>query len=146
MLDTIRWAAERYQQCLLETPLAEAVKIQGRVITSDAEPEKGRYYRSDHFEFAKLGVPGLYLQNGIDFIGRPADYGRQKSDSYTANDYHKVSDEIKSDWDLSGAAEDARLLFQVGLRVATDSEYPEWKPGSEFKARREEMLKRGTNQ
>jgi len=131
-----------YGQSTLEDLLEEAAKSQKRVITPDAEPEKGRYYRSDHFEFAKLGVPGLYLQTGVDFVDRPAEYGRQKSDAYTATDYHKVSDEIKPDWDLSGTAEDARLLFQVGLKVANGAKYPEWKPGSEFRARREEMLKR----
>jgi Zn-dependent M28 family amino/carboxypeptidase len=125
-----------FGQSTLEDLLAEAAPGQGRMIASDAEPEKGRYYRSDHFEFAKLGVPGLYLQTGIDFVERPPDFGRKKSDDYTANDYHKVSDEVKPDWDLSGAAEDARLLFQVGLSVANSAAYPDWKPGSEFKAAR----------
>jgi Zn-dependent M28 family amino/carboxypeptidase len=131
-----------YGQSTLESLLEEAARGQERVITPDAEPEKGRYYRSDHFEFAKLGVPGLYLQAGVDFIGQPADYGRRKSEAYTANDYHKVSDEIRSDWDLSGTADDARLLFRIGLEVANGSKYPEWKPESEFRARRQEMLKR----
>lgn len=131
-----------YGQNTLEDLLAEAARRQGRTITPDAEPEKGRYYRSDHFEFAKLGVPGLYLQSGVDFVVRPAGWGAQKIDDYTASDYHKVSDEIKPDWDLSGAVEDTRLLFHVGLRIANGDEYPEWKRGSEFKARREEILKK----
>jgi Zn-dependent M28 family amino/carboxypeptidase len=135
-----------YGQNTLEDLLAEMAPSQERLVTADSEPEKGRYYRSDHFEFARLGVPGLYLQTGVDFVGRPADYGRKKSDEYTANDYHKVSDEIKPDWDLSGAAEDARLLFRVGLRVAHSAEYPDWKPGSEFKVRREELLKAAKRQ
>ena len=106
----------------------------------DAEPEKGFFYRSDHFEFAKHGVPSLYIDSGIEYIGKPADYGRQKRDEYTTRDYHKVSDEMKPDWDLTGAVEDLQLLFEVGYRVAQADRYPEWKPGTEFKAKREEML------
>ena len=130
-----------FGQSTLEDLLRDAARAKGRTLTPDAEPEKGRYYRSDHFEFAKVGVPGLYLQSGVQFIGKPQEFGRQKIDAYTANDYHKVTDEIKADWDLSGAADDARLLFEVGLRVANGASYPQWKAGSEFKARREEMLK-----
>jgi len=131
-------------QSTLEDLLRGVAAAQGRLLTPDTEPEKGRYYRSDHFEFAKVGVPGLYLQSGVQFTGKPEDFGRRKIDDYMANDYHKVSDEIKSDWDLSGAAEDARLLFEVGLKVANGEDYPKWKAGSEFRARREEMLHRST--
>ena len=125
----------------LEDLLRGFAQAQGRVVTADSEPEKGRFYRSDHFEFAKVGVPALYLKSGIDYLGRPPGYGKQKSDEYTARDYHKVSDEVKPDWDLSGAVEDLRLLAQVGYAVAQERKFPEWKPGSEFKARRDEMLK-----
>ncbi len=131
-----------FGQSTLEDLLREVATARGRTLTPDAEPEKGRYYRSDHFEFAKVGVPALYLQPGVQFIGKPAGFGRQKIDADTANDYHKVTDEIKPDWELSGMAEDARLLFEVGLKVANGEDYPKWKAGSEFKARREEMLKR----
>jgi Zn-dependent M28 family amino/carboxypeptidase len=115
---------------------------QGRTIVPDVEPEKGRFYRSDHFEFAKRGVPALYVKWGSDYVGRPADFGQRKFDEYNARDYHKVSDEIKADWDLTGMVEDLQLLFHVGYRVAQDHHWPEWKPGTEFKARREEMLRR----
>jgi len=124
----------------LDDVLAEAVAGQGRTVEPDAEPEKGFFYRSDHFEFAKQGVPALYTDAGIRFVGKPAGYGQQKRDEYTANDYHKPSDEIKDDWDLSGAVEDLRLLFEVGYRVSQTPAFPEWKPGTEFKARRDEML------
>jgi Zn-dependent M28 family amino/carboxypeptidase len=126
----------------LDDVLAEAAQTQGRTLQPDAEPEKGFYYRSDHFEFAKLGVPALYTDSGTDYAGRSAEYSRQKRDEYTNNDYHKVSDEIKPDWDLSGAVEDLELLFLVGWRVAQSEKFPEWKPGTEFKALREDMLKR----
>jgi Zn-dependent M28 family amino/carboxypeptidase len=121
-----------FGQSTLEDLLRQAAAVHGRTLSADSEPEKGRYFRSDHFEFAKAGVPGLYIQSGTQFIGRPEDFGRKKIEDYTANDYHKVSDEIKPDWDLSGAAEDAGLLFDVGLNVANGNSHPQWKPGSEF--------------
>ena len=115
---------------------------QRRVLKPDSEPEKGFYFRSDHFEFAKLGVPALDPGSGTDYIGKPAGWGQQKRDEYTAKDYHKPSDEVKPDWDMSGAVEDAQLLFQVGFQVAQGTVWPEWKPGVEFKAKRDAMLKK----
>ena len=103
----------------------------------DPEPEKGFYYRSDHFNFAKQGVPALDPTRGIDYIGKDADYGKTKRDEYTEKDYHAPSDQMKPDWDLSGAVEDAQLLFAVGYRVANADKIPEWKPGNEFKANEE---------
>jgi Zn-dependent M28 family amino/carboxypeptidase len=126
----------------LEDLLAEAAERAGRTVAPDPEPEKGFYYRSDHFEFAKKGVPALYTDTGIEYLGRPPDWGRQKRDEYTANDYHKPSDEVKPDWDLTGAVDDLRLLFRVALRVAESETWPEWKPGTEFRAIREAMLRR----
>jgi Zn-dependent M28 family amino/carboxypeptidase len=125
----------------LEDLLTRAAAQQGRVTTPDSETPKGRFYRSDHFEFAKVGVPALYLKAGVDFPGKPAGFGKRKSDEYTAGDYHKVSDEVKPDWDFSGAVQDLELLFQVGYEVANGNTYPVWKPGSEFKTRREESLR-----
>jgi Zn-dependent M28 family amino/carboxypeptidase len=126
----------------LDDYLRDAAGEQGRMLRPDAEPEKGFYYRSDHFNFAKQGVPALYTEAGIDFVGKPPEYGRQKRDEYTNKDYHAPSDEVKPDWDLSGAREDTQLLLAVGYRVAQADKYPEWKPGNEFKARRDAMLKR----
>ena len=126
----------------LEDLLETAAKEQGRVVKADAEPEKGFYYRSDHFEFAKMGVPALYLDEGTDYVGQGAEFGMKKRKEYTEKDYHKVSDELKPDWDFGGAVEDMKLLLEVGYAAANMSAYPEWKPGSEFKARREEMLRR----
>src|SRR5687767_14800466 len=123
--------------------LKEAASTQARVVNPDPESEKGFYYRSDHFEFAKQGVPALYADTGVDFIGKDANYSKTKRDEYTNKDYHKVSDEIKSDWDLTGAVDDAQLLTMIGYRVAQGDKYPEWKAGSEFKAKRDETM-RGT--
>jgi len=131
-----------YGNSTLDDVLAQAATEQGRQIEPDAEPEKGFFYRSDHFEFAKQGVPALYTDNGVRYVGQPPEYGQAKRDEYTTNDYHKLSDEVKPDWDLSGAAEDTRLLFLVGYRVAQADAWPEWKPGTEFKAKREAMLGR----
>ncbi len=124
----------------LDDVLADVLKSQNRVVKPDAEPEKGFYYRSDHFEFAKQGVPALDIDAGTDFVGKPKGYGMQKRDEYTNNDYHKPSDEIKSDWDLSGAVEDVRTLFHVGYTVAQSDALPQWKPGTEFKAKRDSMM------
>jgi Zn-dependent M28 family amino/carboxypeptidase len=124
----------------LDDELRTVAAAAGRTIVPDPEPEKGFFYRSDHFEFAKEGVPALYADAGIEFIDKPAGYGTTKREEYTANDYHKPSDEVKPDWDLSGAVDDARLLFEVGYRVAQGSTWPEWKPGTEFKAKRDAML------
>jgi Zn-dependent M28 family amino/carboxypeptidase len=106
----------------------------------ETDTEKGHFYRSDHFEFAKVGVPSFYTNSGLDIVGQPADYGRMRRDEYVANDYHKVTDEIKPWWDLRGAAIDADLLFQIGRDVAGGDAWPEWKPGCEFKGRRDDMM------
>jgi Zn-dependent M28 family amino/carboxypeptidase len=126
----------------LDDYLKSAADEQGRVLRSDPEPEKGFYYRSDHFNFAKQGVPALDPDAGIDFIGKDPSYGKAKRDEYTEKDYHAPSDQIKPDWDLSGAVEDAQLLLAVGYRVANADKMPEWKPGNEFKAARDASLQK----
>ncbi|HKT79648.1 MAG TPA: M28 family peptidase [Vicinamibacterales bacterium] len=117
----------------------ELAAEQGRDVRVDPEPEKGFYYRSDHFSFAKRGVPALDVDEGIVFVDKPEEYGTQVRHLYTTRDYHKPSDEVKPDWDLSGAAQDLQLLFGVGFRVAEADRYPEWKPGNEFKSIRDAM-------
>jgi Zn-dependent M28 family amino/carboxypeptidase len=115
---------------------------QGRTMLPDDHPERGSYYRSDHFEFAKVGVPSYYPKSGKLFIGQPADFGEKLINDYIANDYHKVTDEVKPNWTFEGAAQDTEFLLQVGLRVANGDTWPEWKPGNEFKARRDAMMKK----
>ena len=129
-------------QTTLEDDLAAVAKAHGRVLVADTEPEKGFYYRSDQFELAKVGVPALYADGGNEVIGKPPGFGQKMNDGYTEHDYHAPSDELKPDWDLAGAAEDLKLLFEVGVRVAQADRWPEWKPGSEFKALRDQMLQR----
>jgi Zn-dependent M28 family amino/carboxypeptidase len=126
----------------LDDYLRDAAAEQSRTLRPDPESEKGFYYRSDHFNFAKQGVPALYTDSGVEFIGKPPGYSQQKRDEYTKMDYHQPSDEVKPDWDLSGAVEDTVLLMAVGYRVANADRYPEWKPGNEFRAKREELLRK----
>lgn len=112
----------------------------GKTMQADGAPEEGYYFRSDHFEFARVGVPSIFIGSGGDVIGKPAGYMAQMDDAYGANDYHRVSDEVKPGWDLSGDAELARLNFLVGVRVAGAKEWPAWKAGAEFKAMRDSVL------
>jgi Zn-dependent M28 family amino/carboxypeptidase len=125
----------------LEDVLNDAAKKQNRSVNPESRAELGGYFRSDHFEFAKVGVPALYMKSRTQYIGQPADYAKRKVDNYIANDYHKVTDVIHDDWNPSGAGEDMALLFDVGMRVAQAQAYPQWKPESEFRQRREQMLK-----
>jgi len=125
----------------LDDLLVQIAHEQGRTVAPDADPEKGYYFRSDHFEFAKRGVPAIDPEGGRRYIGKSADFGQKKHDEYTAKDYHKPSDEVKPDWDLSGAVLDLRALAELGYRVAQGELYPQWKPDSEFRAKREAMLK-----
>ena len=123
--------------------LREAATSQKRTVNPDPESEKGFYYRSDHFEFAKQGVPALYTDSGITYEGKDATFSKTKRTEYNDKDYHKVSDDIKSDWDLTGAVDDAQLLTMIGYRVAQGDKFPEWKAGSEFKAKRDETMRAG---
>ena len=107
------------------------------MIAPDAEPEKGFYYRSDHFNFAKNGVPALDPDTGIEYVGKPPDYGKTKREEYTNKDYHAPSDEVKPDWDLAGTAEDAKLFLAMGYRIANADRFPEWALGNEFRGIRD---------
>ena len=121
----------------LDDYMQEAAAEQGRVLKPDPTPEKGSYYRSDHFPFARQGVPALNAGGGVEFIGRPDGWGIKQLEEFTRNDYHKPSDDIRPDWTTEGALEDLQLYLAVGYRVANADALPQWKPGSEFKARRD---------
>jgi Zn-dependent M28 family amino/carboxypeptidase len=126
----------------LDDLLAAAAKRNGREMKPNSQPEKGSFYRADHFEFSKRGTPSLYTGGGKDFIGKPANFGQEKKDDYIAHHYHQVSDEVDPNWDLSGAVQDIQLLFEVGYQVANGDKFPEWKAGSEFKEKRDSMLRK----
>ena len=126
----------------LDDYLQQAAQEAGRTLRPDPQSEKGFYYRSDHFNFAKQGVPALYIGSGVTATGGPADFVRKKLDEYEAKYYHQPSDDIKPDWDLTGLADDMELLLAVGYRVANADTLPAWKPGNEFKAKRDAMLRK----
>src|SRR3954447_8124805 len=126
----------------LDDMLAAATKSQGRVMNPNRQPEKGTFYRADNFEFSKVGLPSLYTGAGRDVIGKPPGFGQQKKDEYVAKHYHQPSDQVNPEWDLSGAADDLRLLLEVGYEVANGDKFPEWKSGTEFKAKRDAMMKK----
>lgn len=126
-----------YGQNELENYVADAAKIQGRYIAPEPRPEAGSYFRSDHFSLAKVGVPALDAKGGIDIVGKGKDYGKKQLDDYVSNHYHTASDEYNPTWTFEGGLQDMDLLFMIGKRLAFETSWPAWKPGSEFKAIRE---------
>jgi prolyl oligopeptidase len=127
----------------LDDVIGRAAAAQGRVVKPDPTPEKGSYYRSDHFPFARHGVPSIDIGGGVDYIGQPADYGSRVREEYIRNDYHKPSDRVRPDWDMTGAVLDLTLYLRAGYEIAGAAAWPEWKPGAEWKPLRDEMLKAG---
>jgi len=122
----------------LEDYLKEEVAKADRYISFDSHPEAGYYYRSDHFNFAKAGIPALYTESGIDVVGKGKEYGKKIADEYNDNNYHQPSDNFDaSTWTMEGAVSDLKLLFMVGKRLAFETKWPEWKASSEFKAIRD---------
>ncbi len=124
----------------LDTYVEEIAKMQDRVVTPDQFPDRGFFYRSDQFNFAKIGVPALYLDTGTDFVGKPAGWGKEQHEAYEAKSYHQPSDEIDDSWNFEGMIEDAQLGFWVGLKVANADTMPSWVPGDEFEAARQKAL------
>jgi len=116
----------------------EAAKVD-RIIEYESHPEAGFYYRSDHFNFAKAGVPALFTETGTEVIGKNRAYGKEKADEYTARHYHRPSDQYDPAWVFDGAIEDLKLFFNVGKHLASADKFPIWKSGSEFKAIREKQ-------
>ena len=114
---------------------------QDRVLKPDSEAEKGYFYRSDHFELSKKGVPMLYPSPGYDHREKGIEYGIQKSEEYLNNNYHRVSDEYDPSWDLSGAVEDLQLYFLTGQEIINSGAWPEWNEGTEFKNARDDMMR-----
>ncbi|HUB60855.1 MAG TPA: M28 family metallopeptidase [Puia sp.] len=124
-------------QSELEDYLADAARKNGRYVAPEDHPEAGHYFRSDHFSFARGGVPSLTADGGVDDLTRGIPYGKKKHDEYTAERYHQPSDQIDSTWDLTGGLQDIELVYAIGEKLANSRAWPEWKPGSEFKAIRD---------
>jgi len=121
----------------LDDDLRRAAAKQGRVLVPEPSPEKGFYYRSDHFNLAKHGVPMLYTKSGIDSPTKGSDWGKRWLDDYIAKRYHKPSDEYDPGWDVSGTLKDLEVFYDVGLGVANSERWPNWKATSEFRAIRD---------
>ena len=113
---------------------------QGRVVKPDQFSDKGYFYRSDQFSFAKIGVPAMYLDTGTDFVDRPPEWGREQQNHYTEVNYHQPTDEYDPSWTFDGMVDDALLGFWTGLAIANADEMPTWNPGDEFEAARLEAL------
>ena len=124
----------------LDAYLQAAAAAQERVLEGDREAEKGFYYRSDHFELAKEGVPMLYPGGGYDDREKGVAYGMEKSLEYNRDHYHRVSDEYDLSWNVDGAMEDMDVFFRTGLDVANSDDWPNWKEGTEFRAKRDMQL------
>lgn len=131
-----------YGQSELEDYLEAAAKKQGRIVVKDSNPSAGFYFRSDHFNFAKVGIPALYTESGDDHVTKGLAYGKAQKEEYTKNRYHAPADNFEpTKWDFSGMIEDLRLLFDVGYRLSNETTFPGWKAGSEFKAIRDKSMK-----
>ena len=130
-------------QSEMEDLLDEELKKLGRYAAPEPNPVVGYYFRSDHFNFAKIGIPALYIGTGIDHVEKGKEFGKQLQDDYVAQYYHKPADEYDpTRWNLDGAVDDVQLLYQVGRNLANSTKWPGWKEGSEFKAIRDSYFKK----
>jgi len=127
-----------YGNSELEDYLKIAADKQGRKLVPGSSPEKGYFYRSDHFSFAKVGVPVLYAESGSAYIGKEKGFGEAAAKDYVSNRYHKVKDEFDADWDYSGALEDMEMLYEIGNTIANERSFPNWYEGNEFRSIRDE--------
>jgi len=129
-----------YGSSELEDDLREAAAKQHRVLVQEPTPEKGYYYRSDHFNLAKKGVPMIYAKSGIDSVAHGKEWGLAQQADYVSNRYHKPSDEYDPNWDLGGAVQDLELYFTISYKLAQETRFPNWYPGNEFRAIRDRSL------
>jgi Zn-dependent M28 family amino/carboxypeptidase len=132
-----------FGQSELEDYLTDAAKKQGRTVVKDQNPSAGYYFRSDHFNFAKVGIPALYTETGEEIEGNTVpNAGKTLKEDYTKNRYHAPGDNFEpGKWNFEGIVTDLRLLFDVGYRISNETTFPNWKTGSEFKAIREKSMK-----
>jgi Zn-dependent M28 family amino/carboxypeptidase len=124
----------------LDKYIEAAAQEQGRTVNPDPTPEHGSYFRSDHFSFARQGIPAVYPSGGVDSVEHGKEWGLAQKAKFTAENYHKPSDEFDPNWDLSGAVDDLCLLFKVGYRLAMESTFPNWNEGVQYKAKRDSDL------
>jgi Zn-dependent M28 family amino/carboxypeptidase len=134
-----------YGKSSLDAVIDAAAKKQGRIVKGDQFPDRGSFYRSDQFNFAKIGVPALYLDGGTDFVGKDPEFGKKLQERYESTCYHQPCDEISTEWDFSGLIEDTRLGFDCGLHLANADAMPTWNQGDEFEAARKQALAAAKN-
>ena len=124
-----------YGQSTLDEMAQAWAEKEGRYVQGEQEPEKGYFFRSDHFNFAKKGIPALYAKGGYEHMTKGKEFAKKTREDFVANHYHQPSDEYDAKaWNLSGALQDANLVYRIGLELMTSDVWPEWKAGSEFKA------------
>ena len=121
----------------LDDYVARYTKAGNRVVALDPDPEKGYYYRSDHFSFARLGVPMMYASGGEDLVVGGKAAGKAAADDYVVNRYHKPQDEYRADWNWDGAVQDLTMYYGIGRELAQGSSWPNWAPTAEFRAARD---------
>ncbi len=124
----------------LDGVVEKIAATQGRTVLPDQMPDRGHYYRSDQFSFAKVGVPAVYLDIGKDFEGKPEGWGKQQIEDFEEHRYHQPSDQVDDSWNYDGMIDDARLGFWVGVKVASADSMPSWNPGDEFEAARKAAI------
>jgi Zn-dependent M28 family amino/carboxypeptidase len=116
----------------LEAVVQAVARERGMRISPDSRPEQGSFYRSDHFPFAKVGVPSISLKEGDDFVGRPKGWGKQQFDAYNTQHYHQPSDEFDPNWNYQGMIQETEIALAIGMRIANDPAMPRFKPSDEF--------------
>jgi Zn-dependent M28 family amino/carboxypeptidase len=129
-----------WQQNDLQDMLEAAAQKQDRMVVAEPTPQNGYFYRSDHFSLAKVGIPALYADSGVDSRAHGREWGLAQQQDYIDRAYHKPADEYDPNWDLSGAVEDLLLFYEIGHQLAYGDRWPLWKEGSEFRAIREQDL------
>jgi Zn-dependent M28 family amino/carboxypeptidase len=129
-----------YGKSSLDQVVEEAAAQQGRTVKGEQFPDRGSFYRSDQFNFAKIGVPAIYLDTGADFVGRPEGWAKEQIETWERTHYHQPNDEFDDSWNFDGIIDDTRLAFVAGLTIANADEMPSWNPGDEFEAARKEAL------
>jgi len=125
-----------YGHSEMDEIVAEELKGQDRYVLPDQEPGKGYFFRSDHFNFAKVGIPALFGEGGYDHVEHGIEYGKKKREEYTAKNYHAPSDEYDDTWDMSGVIQDAQLYYNVGWKLANSDTWPQWNETSEFQRKK----------
>ena len=147
-MDAITWGGPTkdvtvvgYGASELEDYLLRAARRQDRVVMPEPTPENGFFFRSDHFNFAKVGVPALFIKLGVEDREKGAEWAKARNAEFTLKDYHKPSDEFRPGTDLRGGLEDVTLLYDIGRTLANERRFPQWYPQSEFRAARDRSLK-----